>query len=505
MKLPATQSLFTGFSKFGPPRRIAGNLLLLLLWFWVYHPVFSYFGVIFTRQEFRTNQIVLAGALVMIALQARRGRLHLRMDVSPHLYYPALGMLVGGSLVFLIVERFLEVNTLSASAFGLASYGLLGLWMRPNAWRQGLPAALLLIGALPFGEHMETFVGYPVRILTATMVRDGLSAAGIHSIGIDTILVFENGISQVDIPCSGVKSLWTGSLFLLAATWIERRPINFRWLLVSLIFGVLLLAANLARVAVLVVVGQVAGWQMLAEMLHVPLGVIGFIAVCAMAVALLRRVQSENSERANTSAVEIPKPAWLVGALAFSFLILGLLYAPRPPSAAPQSVKALQFPAELQTEPMPLSQTELDWLNRDGAASAERWQFTWQEYTGSLLFVSSRTWRSQHIPERCFTVYGLTVENSYAYLAAPDFPIRVVSLTDEKNRSPYSAVYWYQSAERVTDDHATRIWADLQPEREQWVLATILFNGTADPDSSDLRALYTGLRLAIQRNLEGDD
>jgi exosortase O len=352
---------------------------------------------------------------------------------------------------------------------------------------------------------METFIGYPVRILTASVVREGLSAAGIHSIGIETILVFENGISQVDIPCSGVKSLWTGALFLLAATWIERRPINWRWLLLSLIFAGLLLAANLARVAILVVVGQVAGWRMLAEMLHVPLGVIGFIAVCAIAVSLLRRIRAENPEEANISAADLPKPAWLVSALAFSFLILGLLYTPRPPTAAPQPVRALQFPAELHTEPMPLSKNELDWLNQDGAASAERWQFSWRGYTGSLLFVSSRTWRSQHNPERCFTVYGLTVENSYAYLMASDFPIRLVSLKDEKTRTLYSAAYWFQSAERVTDDQATRIWADLQPEREHWVLATILFNGAAEPDAGDLRALFSGLRLAIQRNLAGDD
>ena len=107
--------------------------------------------------------------------------------------------------------------------------------------------------------------------------------------GVDTILVFENGISQVDIPCSGVKSLWSGMMFLLAATWIRHKPINLRWLLVAGVFGVLLFAANLARVAALVVVGPVAGWPLLAEMLHLPLGVLGFAAACAAAVALLDR------------------------------------------------------------------------------------------------------------------------------------------------------------------------------------------------------------------------
>jgi exosortase O len=117
---------------------------------------------------------------------------------------------------------------------------------------------------------MQTFVGYPMRLLTAAIVRDGLTAAGVSSIGIDTILVLENGVSQVDLPCSGVKSLWTGMLFLIAATWIERRRFNLRWLLIALVFASLLFTANLARVGVLVVVGQVAGWWLVAEMLHVP-------------------------------------------------------------------------------------------------------------------------------------------------------------------------------------------------------------------------------------------
>ena len=106
--------------------------------------------------------------------------------------------------------------------------------------------------------------------------------------GLDTILVFENSVAQVDVPCSGVKSLWTGGLFLIAATWIERRPINLRWLCIALAFGLLLFVANLARVAVLVGVGQVMGLTPLAELLHVPLGVMGFAGACAAAVLLLK-------------------------------------------------------------------------------------------------------------------------------------------------------------------------------------------------------------------------
>ncbi len=161
--------------------RITANITLLFIWFWFYRPVYSYLRVIFTREEFRSNQVVLLAVIFLIYLQVRKGDLRPRFNELPQLYFPALGLVLIGSTLFLVNERFLDINTLSASMFALASYGLLGLWMRPQRWKEGLPAALLLIGALPFGEHMQTIIGYPVRILTAAIVRDGLAVLGVST------------------------------------------------------------------------------------------------------------------------------------------------------------------------------------------------------------------------------------------------------------------------------------------------------------------------------------
>src|SRR5512136_508599 len=181
-------------SPLSPGRALRWGAVALIagLWLWLYWPVFDYLAVIFSREDFRANQVALAGVLALIGIQlaqARKKRPRLHLDAAPQLHVPALGLALGGSALYLAVERFLDINTLSASLFGLATYGLLGLWLEPRRWRQGLLAALLLIGTLPFGEHMQTFIGYPVRILTATAVRDGLATAGVASISMDTILV----------------------------------------------------------------------------------------------------------------------------------------------------------------------------------------------------------------------------------------------------------------------------------------------------------------------------
>jgi exosortase O len=380
-------------------------------------------------------------------------------------------------------------------------------------WRRGMPAALLLISALPFGEHMQTFIGYPVRIATAAVVREGLALFGVHSVGVDTILVFENGISQVDLPCSGVKSLWTGGIFLLAVTWLERRPLNMRWLLVGLVFSFLLLAANLARVAILVLVGQVAGIRLLAEMLHVPLGVIGFLAACWAAVWLLRLAgsagQSGNEQEAPLGEISAAfltaysRPTWLAPALSGFLLVFVLLYAPRPQSASAQTLLEWRFPDSMQVTPWTLTPSEMQMLSETGAESAQRWRFNWQGQTGSILLVSSTTWRAHHRPERCFEVYGLSVNNSFAYLATEDFPIRVLSLGKGNNRGIYSAIYWLQSVDAVTDDYAARIWSDLSPQRERWILVTVLFDSAGAPVEADNLELYGLIRQSVTQTLRG--
>lgn len=494
------------------PGQLTANLVLVGLWLFLFRPIYPYLGTIFTRQEFRLNQFALVGVIGLLIYQARKEGLGLRFGAAPALYLPSLAMLLGSSAAFILAERLVDINTLSASLFGLAFYGLLGLWLEPRRWRQGLPAALLLIGTLPFGEHLQTFVGYPVRLLTAALVRDGLSSFGVHTIGIDTILVFESGISQIDLPCSGVKSLWTGGMFLLAATWIERRRITRRWLLASLAFAFLLFAANLIRVAVLVTTGPVLGLNLLAEMLHVPLGVLGFAAACAALVWMLRRFVPTDSDPQSpieaAAAPEALRPRWLLPALMTAILALAALYTPRPQVAAAQSLGKIHFPEGLAVEPWPFSPDEIAWLSADGPLSASRWRFTWDQggdspRSGSLLLITSDTWRAHHRPERCFETYGLSVDQSRSELLGPDFPLRLVYLSAAQKRFHYTAVYWLQAPGRVTDDYATRIWSDLSPQRQTWVLVTILFDSAVNPTRPDLQALYLALRHSVAQSLEG--
>jgi exosortase O len=492
------------FQNLSPRTKLAGvlfaNAAILLLWTWLFRPVYPYLRILFTRQEFRTNQIVLVVILVLIVIQLRREKIHFPLLNLPQLYLPGLILAICGAVAFLAAERWLEINTLSATLFALASYGLLGLWLEPRQWFAGLPAALLLVGILPFGEHMDTFIGYPLRLATARMVSQGLAALGVPNLGVDTILVFEKGLSQVDNPCSGVKSLWTGGLFFLATTWIEHRPVNKRWILAALLFTGMLLAANLARVGLLVLAGPVARLDLLAEMLHVPLGIIGFLVACFGALSLLRWCGKAPSSPMTGQPVSPPRPRWLAFGLTAVLVGLILVYVPAPQPVTATSL-AWEFPEDLQVKEWPLTPMETNWLSNGGAnrVNGSRWRFQWQGTSGSLLFITSDSWQSHHRPERCFTVYGLEVQEARLWLADADFPLRWLTLgSPQTSQTLYTAGYWLQSSDQVTDDYAVRIWDDLSPQPKIWVLVTILFDKPADPAGAEIEALFSVLHRTVQ-------
>jgi exosortase O len=495
--------------------RMAVNLSLLLLWGWLYWAVFGYFRVIFSSEEFRTNQIILLIVLVLFFVQFRRERWQPRLDVLPQVFWPGLVLVILGSVSYLLVERFLDINTLSASLFGLATYGLIGLWMSPRRWLAGLPAALLLIGTLPFGDHLQTFVGYPMRIATARIIQEGLQAAGIHSVGVDTILVLESGLAQVDIPCSGIKSLWTGMLFLIAATWIERSAINLRWFVIAALMGGLLFVANVARVGVLVLVGQVAGLEMLAELIHVPLGVLAFGIVCGVVLMLIKtqkpsdyyvpsRIMPPDLESEDASWM-MKRPVWLAPLLAVGFAAMAVLYTPRPQPVMAHGAIDWQFPAQIQVQVDPLSPRLFAWVTQDGADFADRWDFTYQSSTGeiqgSLMFLTSNTWRGQHRPERCFEVQGITVETGQTIYFEETFSAQMVLVSGGPQQA--TALYWLQTGNRATDDFATRIWSDLATDRQPWVLVTLLLDDVYPPNSAEVRSIAELVRMTVANSLEG--
>ena len=95
----------------------------------------------------------------------------------------------------------------------------------------------------------------------------------------------------------------------------------------------------------------------------------------------------------------------------------------------------------------------------------------------------------------------MTLNQSRTHLVNDELAVRIVSLGDK--RHTLSATYWFQSANRTTDDYGTRIWADLRPQPERWVLVSILFDDVYDPDEKEIEAFYLALHDAVAQQLKG--
>lgn len=534
------------------------NLAIWGLWLWLFRAVLAHLGKIYARQDMSVSLLALLGILGLLAWRSRGRRPSFAAWAGGPRSRPAPALLaMGAALGYLAVARLLDVHILEDALFGLGSYGLAGLWLAPPAWRRGWPALLLLVATLPFGYHLDTFVGYPLRVWTAGVAATILGGRVPAGGGAEAILLLENQVAAVDLACSGVKGLWTGSLLLLAAAWLSGAGLGWRLVLAAAVQNLLLILANLLRVTVLAGVGLGLGQPVVAGWLHLPLGVLGFAAAALLGLRVLRgsakppaivpqgpadrvslqaRAAPSAEARAAPSARgmefpgasigmslrdgqagvagvaggrDVPRPV-LACAILLALLLLNLAYRPRPElpvraaGAVAGSASPWVWPAALDVEALPMKPAEAAWLAADGADAVERVRFRHGALRGSLILVRAGTWRAHHAPERCFEVYGLKQLDSSPVVLDDGGGLRQVSLGGADGGPSHGALYWFQSASgRMTGDYAARIWADLPPHREPWVLASVLFDGPVDADGPATRDLVNALRRAIDAGWKG--
>jgi exosortase O len=480
---------------------LIGALALAAAWCWLFQDLLLWLGQTLGHDDFRLNLLLLVGlgALVARRVFADPGAALDRLAAGPQLRAAPLALAALGGVGWLAVDRWLDIDILSASLFGLGTYGLVGLYLAPGAWRSGLPAALLLIGALPFGTHLDVYLGFPARVLTAEVVQQVLSVFGVAAEGAETILVIESRAANVDLPCSGIRSLWTGGLFFLAATWLERRRLGPGWLGAALAFGAALFSANLLRVLAIVVLGSVLEAEAAAQIVHAPLGVLGFVGACAFGWGLLRLLPADGAGgRAGPAPMGRPRARWQWGLVA-GVVAMALLHTPRPVAASEGPEPPFALPEAMNAAAIPLDRQEADLFVRQGAGGAGKWRFRYGDVRGSILLVYSDSWRAHHPPELCYQGHGREIDGSATVLLRDDFPLRQLSL----DGGEATASYWFQSADRTTDDFSSRAWAGLRAD-EGWVMVSVLYDSPRAPGDPEVRGLLEAVHAAVGARLMSD-
>ncbi|MEG4318688.1 MULTISPECIES: exosortase O [unclassified Microcoleus] len=413
-------------------------------------------------------------------------------------------LMLGAGVLSIALGCTINIPQVSVMLFILGTYGLCGLFAEPNFWRKNLPVAGLLACILPFNSQFNSGLGLPARVLTAQVVEKFLSIFQIGAISSYDIIVLENGIAHVDVPCSGIKTLLVGTLFLLAATWLEGRQLNFKWLAVCAANFLMLVSANALRVAVLVLVAQVFQQPTYAEILHVPLGIVGLVCACFLSWLMLQKVPKFpttkqidfNSQRDSEILKNQPlaKPG-LIATVAVLAVISQLYHV----ESTKIAIAPLQLPTQIISEAIPLNPSEQRFFGNYPDTKAEKKRFVSGNLHGSMLAVASTSWQTYHAPELCFVTSGISVNRIEQKQLTPAVTARWLYLRDNQ----LSAAYWLQSSGQTTDNFLSRIGSDITHRNQTWVLVSILFDSAVNPDSPEVEEFTARVHNAVKQSLTG--
>jgi exosortase O len=437
------------------------------------------------------NGVMLIAVILLLAFLGWRYPIAL----APGLHRLPLALMLGCGAVSIATQWFLSLTQLPVGLFLLGSYGLLGLWLAPSLWRRGLPVGMAIACLLPFGVQFSTGVGTPARIATAHVVEWILHQWQISAISAGDVIVLDTGVAYVDLPCSGLKSMWTGTLFLLAATWLEGRQIGWRWAIVGLMNLGFLAIANTGRVLILTLSIHVFHQSAWAEILHVPLGLMGFVMASLLTWGLLRLVPRAAAQSGTGDRIqgEARRLHWrsLVG---LSGLLLVLSIVPMPPAAiSAVDLSKLAWLAPMQTQPLDLNAQERKFFANYPGVTTRKQQFQYGDLTGTSVLVASPTWQAHHSPEVCLAAIGYKIAPAVQRVITPDVTARWLALDGGKR----SAIYWFQSATRTTDDFMSRFWGDVFRQESRWTMVSIVFDRPASPEEATVQGFIKQTHEAI--------
>ncbi len=222
-----------------------------------------------------------------------------RICITTKTSYLPFVIFITSVIAYLIIEYFFHINILSAAFLGIATYALIGMYIPYHTWKSGLLPTILIIQTLPFGNYLDIFLGFPLRIFSVELVEQILRQFNFKTIIKETIIVLENRASQVDLSCSGLKGLWAGLLFYFSITWVEKKRIDRRWFLLVIFYLVLIVTFNVIRIFILAVLELVFKQNSISQMVHVPLGITGFVLSSLIIWLIFKTVlkkQQKNSQ-----------------------------------------------------------------------------------------------------------------------------------------------------------------------------------------------------------------
>ena len=315
-------------------------------------------------------------------------------------YYPLVTLIIS-SVFWFISHKLMDINLFSSFFFLTFCFGLYGFMVPFEKWRNAIIPFLLITMTLPFGNSMDIYIGFPLRMFTTEIIAQIFTSLGFNYISNDTIITVENSATQIDFSCSGLKGLWAGFLFLFTLTWTEQLKINIKWLFTLSILIALLILGNIFRVFTIVYTISILKLPHIADIIHAPLGIISFAFSCLTIYLLVTKTSFLHRQEKNLITLVSSR---LISDTYGQRIVLGVLvilfFIPGTESTSAHHHSPLPYSFNFTTFSLPLTEEEKAFFKEQNS-TAHKFTFSDKGLSGSLLLVESNEWRGHHNPEFC--------------------------------------------------------------------------------------------------------
>ena len=428
------------------------------------------------------------------------------LRANTHRFQP--GVNNGATLLLLLCtvlevanQRALQIQLFSAVLLIISLHAYTGHLIPKNRWGAMKWPMVVGVALLPLDFYLDPYLGYPLRLFTANIARLVLQGFGFEVLSSQSILLLENRASVVDLGCSGINSLWAGAVFYLLLSWMTQLSVGIRWWLLGLLLVVLLLSANVVRIVVIVIL-DLYGFIAASEIAHTSLGALGFAVSIFIVWKIadgMAKQKSPNSGQVHESGLKWRWPLMPT--------IMVLLIAAAVPTndqdRPPIDYANVEMPRELLAKRIDLTGVEQQFF-KGNHAKAVKYQLGARELNQSVVLVTSNWWKAQHKPEHCLQSMGFSILRSRVLTlpsstAASINAVSVLSMVDA-HQQPYTAVYWFQSADLLTPDHYRRMADTIRNPNRTWTMTSLLLRG--EYESDEIIARVAPIQQTIAANYE---
>jgi exosortase/archaeosortase family protein len=192
-------------------------------------------------------------------------------------------MLIYGTSYLVPTPSILRAAIASISLFLTVHFAIFGRQPPVAYWG-------MILFALPIVPSLQFYLGFPARLLSASLTVPLLRMNGLSVHREGTYLVWQDKMIQFDAPCSGVTMLWAGILLTFSLAYLQKFT-ALRTALALVVCGLFILVGNVLRAGSLFYL-ETGLFPAPATWWHDAVGIVVFVATAIALLATLNRLNS---------------------------------------------------------------------------------------------------------------------------------------------------------------------------------------------------------------------